>query len=383
MRYTAAEYAASPRRSAGVDPGHSSGLRATFVASPSSVSPVTFAAAGRENGGSELHRGLLLNFDEAGGVRFGYSFSHCEQDEVESVAVFADGSLAASTTYLAEGTLRTDLIKVSTSGEVVWRHLLAQDSCSVPACFSNVHSEIEIDHHDESVVAAVQGSTDDLVMVRVLADGRELERRTLTPEETGIPGQALASLALFEGLRTARHSEVLVGFRQEALLLSSSFHPRWVQPVRGGAQVEVAMCEPERFTFVTVGHEFMSGEHVVSAFSKAGSKLFGFRFAGDPVTGSPAYGVARGDVFNLGCHEQNVPELVMRKSDGSSESNRDVVGLMLLHDGTVHQVYDAELPEDAAILGFAGVGLGADAILVRQEEKFRMIPFTSVGWRRR
>jgi hypothetical protein len=381
VRYTAADYAASPRRSDGVDPGLSSGPRPTFVASTSTASgPVTYAVAGRENGGTELHRGLLLNFDESGTLRFGHSFSHCAQDEVESVAVFDDGSLAASTTYVTGETIRTDLIKVSASGEVVWRHLLAEDSCRRASCFTNVHSEIEIDHKDESVVAAVQGTTDDLVMVRVAADGRELRRRVLTPEATEIPGQTLASLAIYEEPRTTAYSEVLVGLRQQAMLLTATFDKRWVQPVSGAGHVEVAMCDRERFTFLAVGFEFMSNEHVVSGYSKAGSRLFGWRVAGDPSAGTPAYGVARGDLFNLGCHEQKVPELVMRKSDGASENNRDIVGLMLLHDGTIHRIFDARLPEGAAIAGSAGVGLGADALLARQDGKFRMIPFAAVGW---
>jgi hypothetical protein len=126
----------------------------------------------------------------------------------------------------------------------------------------------------------------------------------------------------------------------------------------------------------------MSNEHVIASYSKAGTPVFSWRVAGDGAS-HPAYGVIRGSVFNLGCNEQQTPELVMHRSDGGREFHREIVGLMLLNDGVIHGIFDASFAEPAQFAGHAGVGLSRNALLLNEEGKFKMVAGGRVGWTRR
>ena len=377
----AAAYAESPLSSRGVNPGFSLGDRARFVSGRASDPRFTYAAAGREVGGTPLqNHGLVMNFDQNGALRWARRLSHCEQDEAESVAVFPDGALAVTNSYRLGDRGRTDLLKLSPTGDVLWRHTLRDSSCA--ACLA--HSEVEIDRHDQTVVAAVHQQGGPIVLIRVASTGSELRRRELGA--TALGGHepfGIADLAVYDGSPEGPPSPIVLGLRNRAVLLDAALGVTRVIDVPGAAMVEVALCKRDRVTVASVGAEWMSGEHIVTEYSKDGtSSTFSLRVAGGGPS-DPVYGVLRGDRYNLDCHEQRVPELVMLRAESGTEFNDQAVGLMLGSDGAPIFIYDARLPAGATLAGNAGVGLSGNALLLWQDGKFRAQTSAATGWTQR
>ena len=368
---TLADYEAAEGTSRGTrPPGHSNERPSFSTARSLDDAPYTAVVGGRHG-----QQGLLLSFDAGGAYQWGRLLGHCEYDEIESVAQFADGAIAATTSFRADGEMHTELLGFLPTGETAWRVPL----CTSSAAFDEHHAAVEIDHSDEAAVVAATCGGSTLHLRRVDASGATVVSRDLTAADLpGVDLPTLTDLAVdrFPG---SAASDILLGFRATAVSLDAAFGVAWTFPTdpMSGGSVEVEACGSYAYAAAT-GEEFLSGEHVLYQLDRGGAARWSHRMEDDD-WGGPQ-GVLRGDRFNLRCNEQDLAEIVMFASRGGTEYPREIVGATFLTDGALFQTVEGTRPDGVFHRGTAGVGASAPALLVLEGGRFSVQGEERFGW---
>jgi hypothetical protein len=383
-----AAYLASPELSSGSRPYGRHAPRPAFVADKANL-----ATRGMYVGGREGSRALLLRYDTNRRFSWGRALSHCGRDNLDFLALFDDGTVAATTTYTVGEQAHSALSAYSPAGALLWHRVVAS-SPNCNGCTPVRNAVVAVDPGDDTVaVATSNGLEGPVLLVRYDRYGNELHRRSHTFASLPIAANGGPFDISIHRFATTARSNVLLGFANGFALLNGGFGLQWSRDQAAlpfnpypYSDFEVEICTPDDLYVASIGHQHrFDAQDNVYDFDASGRLRWGVNLErGESFGAAPAYegpqGTLRGDRFALRCNEQDLPEVTFIRSALGGDLPREVRGAAFHHDGSVQAAYIGMLGAGESFAGAVGVAIGGYDFLSLSSNEFRVRSRSAISW---